>query len=96
MKVVLAIFAGILLPLSANALEMVEYKCYLETSKGHEIGFYRWINDNINSKIAALVASKRQDNKGQYYYVKQAIECVPLADDFSLKAAQKLDKKTPR
>lgn len=90
-SVVLALFS---LPVAAT--NGIEYKCYLDTSQGKEIGFFRWNDTQLNKKMAALVASKRKDNSGKNYYVKQALECVPLSQDFKLKAAQKLDKATLR
>lgn len=82
---------------SVQAVPMIEYKCYLDTSKGKEIGFYRWNDDeHIKEKVAALVASKRQDYKGKTYYVRRALECVPLTEQFTSKAAIKLDSRTPR
>ncbi|QSX34741.1 TapY2 family type IVa secretion system protein [Shewanella avicenniae] len=92
----LAILMSCAVSQSAFAAAKVSYKCYLETTKGHEVAFYRWSDENIVSKVAGLSASKRKDNKGKTYYVKQAVECVPQSEEFSSKAAQKLDKKTLR
>ncbi|MDF0534464.1 TapY2 family type IVa secretion system protein [Shewanella yunxiaonensis] len=74
----------------------VSYKCYLLTTKGQEIAFYRWNEDDFAAKQATIVASKRTDAKGKTYYVKAVEECVKMSDEFSSEVAKKLDKQTLR
>ncbi|KFZ38264.1 hypothetical protein HR45_07190 [Shewanella mangrovi] len=83
--------------LSTNAFAArVSYKCYLDTSKGKTIAFYRWDATNVNAKVASLVATKVHRADGKSYYVKEALECVPQSEDFASKAAKRLDKQTLR
>ncbi|MFQ6371293.1 TapY2 family type IVa secretion system protein [Shewanella sp. YIC-542] len=74
----------------------VSYKCHLLTTMGQEIGFYRWKEQDFKARQAALVASKRTDNKGKTYYVKEVKECVALSTQFHSPQAQKLDEQTLR
>lgn len=72
------------------------YKCYLLTTNGPEIAFYRWKEQDLPTKQAELVASKRKDNRGKAYYVKDVKECTLLSEEFSSAEAKALDKKTLR
>ncbi|MBB1269246.1 hypothetical protein H5073_07745 [Shewanella sp. SR44-3] len=62
---------------------------------GHEIGFYRWYEKQYVQEMAKLIASKMQTATGDVY-IKDVLECTPLAQDFSRPEAILLDKKTVR
>jgi hypothetical protein len=91
---VMAVF--LLFAFNLNAEEgAVDYKCYLKTSFGHEIGFYRWHEKLYVQEVAKLIASKMQTSDGDVY-IKEVIECTKLDQDFGRPDAILLDKKTVR
>jgi hypothetical protein len=91
---VMAVF--LLMAFNLNAEEgAVDYKCYLKTSFGHEIGFYRWHEKLYVQEVAKLIASKMQTADGDVY-IKEVIECTKLDQDFGRPDAILLDKKTVR
>ncbi|MCL1073609.1 TapY2 family type IVa secretion system protein [Shewanella dokdonensis] len=92
------IFLGTLLALGCTQVQAAKqsYKCYLLTTEGEEIAFYRWNEPDLPTKQAALVATKRKDNQGKTYYIKDVKECVLLSEAFSSAQAQALDKQTLR
>ncbi|QFU25216.1 hypothetical protein FS418_07795 [Shewanella sp. YLB-09] len=73
--------------------EKMEYKCYLKTTKGYEIAFYRWEVNNFQINVAKLPAQKVPGSK---IYIKDVEECVELNEMFSIGHAQKLDEETAR
>ncbi|MPY20995.1 hypothetical protein FM037_21355 [Shewanella psychropiezotolerans] len=73
--------------------EKLEYKCYLKTTKGYEIAFYRWEVKNFTRNMAKLPSRKLP---GKRIYIKDVEECVELDASFTLGAAQKLDEETAR
>ncbi|MGI2257740.1 TapY2 family type IVa secretion system protein [Shewanella sp. GXUN23E] len=73
-----------------------DYKCYLNTTIGEQIGFYRWPVKQRNLLMAKLVGSQAFSNSKPTPYIKEVIECVGLDDEFSTAPAQALDKQTVR
>jgi hypothetical protein len=73
-----------------------DYKCFIESAKGVQVVFYRWVSDELLLKMAAMPSSQLTDNKGKRYFIKEVAECVPLNDDFTTEQAKKLDKQTLR
>jgi hypothetical protein len=75
--------------------DFIEYKCFLETSFGNEIGFYKWAENKRVIEMARLPATKMQTSDGAVY-IKEVLECVPLEQDFGRPDAIILDKATVR
>jgi len=81
---------------AAAASEKQEYKCYVDTSDGAKVVFYRWQTHEFDIKVASLAGRQNVNNKGKKYFIKDVAECVALNDEFSSSSAKKLDLKTLR
>ena len=81
---------------AASDKKASDYKCYLETTRGHQIGFYRWKDNQKNMLMAKLVGTQTYSKDKPVPYIKEVIECAKLHDDFTSAAAQELDKMTAR
>jgi hypothetical protein len=98
MKKIFLSLATLLMASSANVQAnngSLDYKCYLETNLGNEIGFYRWNEKHYLKEVAKLPATKVLTTTGSVY-IKEVIECVPLEKDFGRPEAILLDKQTLR
>ncbi len=73
-----------------------DYKCYLETTRGYQIGFYRWKDNQKAILMAKLVGTQTYSKDKPTPYIKEVGECVRLDDDFTSAEAQALDKMTAR
>ncbi|WP_076407830.1 TapY2 family type IVa secretion system protein [Shewanella sp. UCD-KL12] len=72
-----------------------DYKCYLQTTSGHQIAFYEWKEKEVALRMAKLPARKvPSKGVGKKAYIKDVEECVELDQEFTLGAAQKLDDIT--
>lgn len=101
LKVILAMAGTMLMVFShSSAAEQVaqkqDYKCYLETSRGEQIGFYRWPVKKHTFLAARLVGTQAFSNSNDKPFIKEVVECVGLDDNFSNAKAQALDKATAR
>ncbi|BAJ00982.1 TapY2 family type IVa secretion system protein [Shewanella violacea] len=74
-----------------------DYKCYLDTTSGHQIAFYEWQEKRVKLNMAKL-PSKKTPSKGdgKRAYIKEVDECVELDAMFTLGGAQQLDQETLR
>ncbi len=81
---------------TAFASEKREYKCYVDTTDGDKVVFYRWQTHEFELKVASLAGRQNINNKGKKYFIKDVAECVALNDEFSSNRAKKLDLKTLR
>ncbi|NRD72812.1 hypothetical protein HQQ94_06025 [Shewanella sp. VB17] len=76
------------------ASEKQDYKCFVKSTDGDKIVFYRWQVKEIKLNIATLVGRTNKNNKGKTYYIKTVDECVTIEQDFNAIDAQKMDKIT--
>lgn len=76
------------------ASEKQDYKCFVKSTDGDKVLFYRWKTKDVKFKSAALIASKRKDKKGKSFYIKSVQECVEINQDFKSAEAQATDKIT--
>ncbi|EDQ00656.1 TapY2 family type IVa secretion system protein [Shewanella benthica] len=75
----------------------LEYKCYLNTTLGYKIAFYKWDVKNKQRNIARLPAKKvPYSSPGKRAYIKEVEECVELDATFSNGLARSLDEITAR
>ncbi len=75
--------------------EKRDYKCYLQTTTGHQIAFYEWRVKDVSLRMAKLPARKvPSKGVGKQAYIKDVEECVEVEEEFTLGAAQKLDDVT--
>ena len=81
---------------NVQADEMVDYKCYIETTSGFDITFYKWKTSTTQLMQAKLPATKYKDANSKDVYIKDVIECVTLDEKFKSKSAKDLDSKTVR
>ncbi|MCF1428130.1 MAG: TapY2 family type IVa secretion system protein [Shewanella sp.] len=81
---------------AASDKKASDYKCYLETTRGHQIGFYRWKENKKTMLMAKLVGMQTYSKDKPKPYIKEVLECVKLHDEFSSESAQQLDKMTAR
>ncbi|WP_299793910.1 TapY2 family type IVa secretion system protein [uncultured Shewanella sp.] len=81
---------------TALASEKQEYKCYVDTTDGAKVVFYRWQKHEFDIKFASLAGRQNVNNKGKKYFIKDAMECVTLNEEFSSSRAKKLDLQTLR
>lgn len=96
-KVMLIILLGIFASTAnVQADEMVDYKCYIETTNGFDITFYKWKTSTTQLMQAKLPATKYKDVNSKDVYIKDVVECVILDEKFKSKNAKDLDNKTVR
>ncbi|MCW3173434.1 TapY2 family type IVa secretion system protein [Shewanella subflava] len=81
------------LPVSAAKQD---YKCYVNTTKGSKVLFYRWQEKDAQLRSARIVGKQLTDNKGKKYFIKEVEECVLLSQDFKSEKAKEQDKQTLR
>lgn len=96
-KVMLIILLGIFASTAnVQADEIVDYKCYIETTNGFDITFYKWKTSTTQLMQAKLPATKYKDVNSKDVYIKDVVECVILDEKFKSKNAKDLDNKTVR
>lgn len=83
------------LPSYAASGKKQDFKCYLESTAGDKVMFFKWHEDDKLKQQAGLVAQKVTSG-GQDVYIKSVTECVPLNEPFKRAKANELDKKTLR
>ncbi|MBW8184438.1 TapY2 family type IVa secretion system protein [Shewanella nanhaiensis] len=85
-----------LLSLSTTAVasEKQDYKCFVNSTDGDKVVFYRWKTDELKLKMAKLVGRTNTNKKGKKYFIKEVQECVHINDTFESADAQKVDKVT--
>ncbi|MCL1036868.1 TapY2 family type IVa secretion system protein [Shewanella submarina] len=81
---------------AASDKKASDYKCYLETTRGYQIGFYHWKENKKNILMAKLVGTQTYSKDKPTPYIKEVVECVKMNDDFASADAQALDKMTAR
>lgn len=79
---------------SAGAKQKMDYKCYIETTNGFEVGMYAWNVKKYKTQMAKLVGKPSHRAGKVKGYIKKVEECVLVQVPFTKKAAQELDKKT--
>lgn len=92
----LALFASAVISTMAFASEKLEYKCYVDTTDGDKVVFYRWQIHEFELKVASLAGRQNVNTKGKKYFIKDVVECVALNEEFSSSSAKKLDLNTLR
>ncbi|GGI68881.1 hypothetical protein GCM10009332_02480 [Shewanella gelidii] len=94
-----ALFASLGLLVSGSAMaNSSDYKCYLETTQGVQVSFFKWNDKKATLRQSKLLASQVSvSNKiNQKAYVKKVVECVKLEQEFQSPAAKKYDAVTLR
>lgn len=80
-----------------TAPKKIEYKCYLDTTLGYQIAFYKWDAKNRQRNTARLPTKKMPyAGPNKRAYIKDVVECVELDASFSHSLARSLDDKTAR
>jgi hypothetical protein len=92
----LILFGALTSAVNVHANEMIDYKCFVETTKGIDITFYKWKPATTELMQAKLPATKYKDVNSKDVYIKDVVECVELDEKFKSKSAKDLDKKTVR
>jgi hypothetical protein len=98
MKIVLVFSASILITfnvMAANNKQMIDYKCFVETTVGNQIAFFNVEKVKVQHLQAKLPATKILTETGTAY-VKDVHECVQLTEEFTQADAKKLDKMSVR
>lgn len=72
-----------------------DFKCYLDSTAGDKVMFFRWLEEEKLKQQAGLIAQKVTSG-GQDIYIKSVMECVLLGQPFKSAKANKLDEKTVR
>ena len=90
MSLLLAVFSSSLV----FASEKQDYKCYVNSTDGDKIVFYRWQVTEYKLKAASLPGRINVNKDNKKYYIKDVHECVLLNEEFTLGLAQKLDRAT--
>ncbi len=86
----------LVLSMPASAAQKRDYKCYLETTSGFEIGMYAWNVKQQKKQMSKLIGKPFHKSDKKTSYIKAVEECVFTQADFNSEAAQKLDKVTLR
>lgn len=94
MKHIIVLAVLIFFTFSVEAKQKMDYKCYLETTNGFEIGMYAWNVKKQKMQMAKLVGTPSYSKGKVKTYIKKVEECVLVQASFTKKAAQELDKKT--
>ena len=74
----------------------VDYKCYLDTTKGKQLVFFTWKKGKAKANKVNLLASNVVLQGGQDARVKDVIECKKVERRFRNKQARKLDESSMR
>ncbi|GGI99204.1 hypothetical protein GCM10007978_41300 [Shewanella hanedai] len=82
------------LSMSTFASEKQDYKCFINSTDGDRVVFYRWEAKEIKLKMATLVGRTNMNKKGKKYYIKNVQECVLINQDFESSDGQDIDKIT--
>ncbi|WP_394392015.1 TapY2 family type IVa secretion system protein [Shewanella woodyi] len=82
------------LPATTMASEKQDYKCFVNSTDGDKVVFYRWKTDDVKLKMAKLVGRTNTNKKGKKYFIKTVQECVHTNDNFESADAKKVDKVT--
>ncbi|QQX81510.1 TapY2 family type IVa secretion system protein [Shewanella sp. KX20019] len=101
MKIINLYLLAMLLPVFSWAetsakTESMDYKCYIESSVGNKVLFYRWPIKELELKVASLPGKQFINKKGRKIFIQDVEECVRLDDVFTSNKAQKQDKLTLR
>ncbi len=83
------------LPSYAEKAKKQDFKCYLDSTAGDKVMFFRWLEEEKLKQQAGLIARK-VSSSGQDLYIKSVMECVLLGQPFKSAKANKLDEKTVR
>ena len=90
MILLLVVFSSV----AVYASEKQEYKCYVNSTDGDKIIFYRWQITEYKLKVASLPGRINVSKDNKKYYIKDVHECVLMNETFTLGRAQKLDRAT--
>ncbi|WP_065187439.1 TapY2 family type IVa secretion system protein [Shewanella woodyi] len=71
-----------------------DYKCFVNSTDGDKVVFYRWKADELKLKMAKLVGRTNTNKRGKKYFIKEVQECVNINENFESAGAQKVDKVT--
>lgn len=64
------------------ASEKQDYKCFVKSTDGDKIVFYRWKIKEVKLNISTLVGRTNTNKKCKKYYIKTVDECVSIEQDF--------------
>ncbi|QLE84654.1 hypothetical protein FLM48_05840 [Shewanella sp. Scap07] len=78
------------------AEEKGDYKCFVETTEGETLMFFRWKIADAKRQEQALVGQTFQGKKLKSNYVKKVMECQLDYKSFANANAQRLDKTMVR
>lgn len=84
----------LILSVPVLASEKQDYKCFVKSSGGDKVLFYRWEVKGVKFKAAALIGSASKDKRGKTFYIKSVQECVGINQNFKSADAQATDKIT--
>ncbi|MCL1141474.1 TapY2 family type IVa secretion system protein [Shewanella gaetbuli] len=73
-----------------------DYKCYIHSTKGDQVLFFSWQEQDAELRAARLVGKQLTDHKGKKYFLKEVEECVLLSEEFTSDKAKARDKRTLR
>ena len=73
------------------ASEKQDYKCYVNSTDGDKIVFYRWQVKEYKLKVDSLPGRINVSKDNKKFYIRNVHECVLINETFTLGRAQKLD-----
>jgi len=94
MKQLMILLLAVFSSLAVHASEKQEYKCYVDSTDGEKIVFYRWQVSEYKLKAASLPGRMNVSKDNKKYYIKNVHECAFMDEMFTIGRAQKLDKST--
>lgn len=94
MKQLIILLLAVFSSLAVYASEKQEYKCYVDSTDGEKIVFYRWQVSEYKLKSASLPGRMNVSKDNKKYYIKDVHECVLIDEEFTKGRAQKLDRAT--